>query len=70
MIGLDGRIIAEDNRFCKTMTAVQKKHGFCTEWVPTCPFATQIAANNMSSCPRPGPEKNSEKYKPHVEIDL
>ena len=46
-----------------------KKYVFCTERTPMCPFATQIAANYMSSHARPDPAHYFTHENSHVEID-
>ena len=46
-------LVVEDSKCCRTMIPAQKKHDFCTERVPLCPFATKIAANYMSARRRP-----------------
>ena len=52
LVGKDHAVV-EDSKLCRIMISAQKKHVFCTEWVPICPFATKIAANYMSARRRP-----------------
>ena len=46
-------LVVEHGKCCRIMISAQKKHVFCTERVPICPFATKIAANYMSARRRP-----------------